>query len=194
LASGSAAYKARGVGRSLGTQIFQLAGNIKQGGIVETGFGISLDELVNGFGGGTLTGKPIRAIQVGGPLGAYFDVDKLSVSADYESMVTAGGMLGHGGIVVFDDSVNLAKQARFAMEFCSIESCGKCTPCRIGSTRGVETIDLIINGKDVAKNKELLLDLCEVMTDGSLCAMGGLTPLPVKSALTNFPEDFGGAK
>jgi formate dehydrogenase iron-sulfur subunit len=194
LASGSAAYKARGVGRSLGTQIFQLAGNIKQGGIVETGFGISLDELVNGYGGGTLTGKPIRAIQVGGPLGAYFDVDKLSVSADYESMVTAGGMLGHGGIVVFDDSVNLAKQARFAMEFCSIESCGKCTPCRIGSTRGVETIDLIINGKDVAKNKELLLDLCEVMTDGSLCAMGGLTPLPVKSALTNFPEDFGGAK
>ena len=194
LASGSAAYKARGVGRSLGTQIFQLAGNIKQGGIVETGFGISLDELVNGYGGGTLTGKPIRAIQVGGPLGAYFDVDKLSVSADYESMVTAGGMLGHGWIVVFDDSVNLAKQARFAMEFCSIESCGKCTPCRIGSTRGVETIDLIINGKDVAKNKELLLDLCEVMTDGSLCAMGGLTPLPVKSALTNFPEDFGGAK
>ena len=194
LASGSAAYKARGVGRSLGTQIFQLAGNIKQGGIVETGFGISLDELVNGYGGGTLTGNPIRAIQVGGPLGAYFDVDKLSVSADYESMVTAGGMLGHGGIVVFDDSVNLAKQARFAMEFCSIESCGKCTPCRIGSTRGVETIDLIINGKDVAKNKELLLDLCEVMTDGSLCAMGGLTPLPVKSALTNFPEDFGGAK
>ena len=194
LASGSAAYKARGVGRSLGTQIFQLAGNIKQGGIVETGFGISLDELVNGYGGGTLTGKPIRAIQVGGPLGAYFDVDKLSVSADYESMVTAGGMLGHGGIVVFDDSVNLAKQARFAMEFCSIESCGKCTPCRIGSTRGVETIDLIINGKDVAKNKELLLDLCEVMADGSLCAMGGLTPLPVKSALTNFPEDFGGAK
>ncbi len=194
LASGSAAYKARGVGRSLGTQIFQLAGNIKQGGIVETGFGISLDELVNGYGGGTLTGKPIRAIQVGGPLGAYFDVDKLSVSADYESMVSAGGMLGHGGIVVFDDSVNLAKQARFAMEFCSIESCGKCTPCRIGSTRGVETIDLIINGKDVAKNKELLLDLCEVMTDGSLCAMGGLTPLPVKSALANFPEDFGGAK
>ena len=194
LASGSAAYKARGVGRSLGTQIFQLAGNIKQGGIVEIGFGISLDELVNGFGGGTLTGKPIRAIQVGGPLGAYFDIDKLSVSADYESMVTAGGMLGHGGIVVFDESVNLAKQARFAMEFCSIESCGKCTPCRIGSTRGVETIDLIINGKDVVKNKELLLDLCEVMTDGSLCAMGGLTPLPVKSALTNFPEDFGGAK
>ena len=194
LASGADSYKARGVGRSLGTQIFQLAGNIKQGGIVEIGFGISLDELVNGFGGGTLTGKPIRAIQVGGPLGAYFDIDKLSVSADYESMVTAGGMLGHGGIVVFDDSVNLAKQARFAMEFCSIESCGKCTPCRIGSTRGVETIDLIINGKDVAKNKELLLDLCEVMTDGSLCAMGGLTPLPVKSALTNFPEDFGGAK
>lgn len=194
MASGAASYKARGVGKSLGTQVFQLAGNIKQGGIVETGFGITLNELVNGYGGGTLTGKPIRAVQVGGPLGAYFGVDKLDTSADYESLLAAGGMLGHGGIVVFDDSVNLAKQARFAMEFCSIESCGKCTPCRIGSTRGVETIDLIIAGKDVAKNKELLLDLCEVMTDGSLCAMGGLTPLPVKSALSNFPEDFDGGK
>ena len=190
LASGAAAYKARGVGRSLGTQVFQLAGNIKQGGIVETGFGITLDKLINGYGAGTATGKPIRAIQVGGPLGAYFGQDKFGVSADYESMLEAGGMLGHGGIVLFDDSVNLAKQARFAMEFCSIESCGKCTPCRIGSTRGVETIDLIIAGKDVAKNKSLLLDLCEVMTDGSLCAMGGLTPLPVKSALQNFAEDF----
>ena len=194
LASGAAAYKARGVGRSLGTQVFQLAGNIKQGGIVETGFGITLEKLVIGYGGGTLSGKPIRAIQVGGPLGAYFGKDKFGVSADYESMLEAGGMLGHGGIVVFDSSVDLAKQARFAMEFCSIESCGKCTPCRIGSTRGVETIDLIIAGKDLAKNKELLLDLCEVMTEGSLCAMGGLTPLPVKSALTNFPEDFEGAK
>lgn len=192
LASGAAAYKARGVGRSLGTQVFQLAGNIKQGGIVETGFGITLDKLINGYGAGTASGKPIRAIQVGGPLGAYFGQDKFGVSADYESMLEAGGMLGHGGIVLFDDSVNLAKQARFAMEFCSIESCGKCTPCRIGSTRGVETIDLIIAGKDVAKNKSLLLDLCEVMTDGSLCAMGGLTPLPVKSALQNFAEDFGG--
>ena len=192
LSSGAAAYKARGVGKSLGTQVFQLAGNIKQGGIVETAFGITLDELVNGYGAGTLTGRPIRAIQVGGPLGAYFGVDKLSTSADYESLLAAGGMLGHGGIVIFDDSVDLAKQARFAMEFCSIESCGKCTPCRIGSTRGVETIDLIISGKDVAKNKELLLDLCEVMSEGSLCAMGGLTPLPVKSALSNFPEDFGG--
>ena len=192
LASSAASYKSRGVGKSLGTQVFQLAGNIKQGGIVETGFGITLEKLVNGYGGGTLTGKPIRAIQVGGPLGAYFDKSKFAVSADYESMLEAGGMLGHGGIVVFDDSVNLAKQARFAMEFCSIESCGKCTPCRIGSTRGVETIDLIIAGKEVAKNKELLLDLCEVMTEGSLCAMGGLTPLPVKSALNNFAEDFGG--
>ena len=194
LASGATAYKARGVGKSLGTQVFQLAGNIKQGGIVETGFGISLDELVNGYGGGTLSGKPIRAVQVGGPLGAYFGVDKLNTSADYESMLAAGGMLGHGGVVLFDNSVNLAKQARFALEFCSIESCGKCTPCRIGSTRGVETIDLIISGKDVEKNKALLLDLCEVMTEGSLCAMGGLTPMPVKSAMDNFPEDFGGSK
>ena len=192
IASGAASYKARGVGKSLGTQIFQLAGNIKQGGIVETGFGITLDKLVNHYGGGTLSGRPIRAIQVGGPLGAYFSVDKFGTSADYESMLAAGGMLGHGGIVVFDETVNLAKQARFAMHFCALESCGKCTPCRIGSTRGVETIDLIINGKEVAKNQKLLLDLCEVMTEGSLCAMGGLTPLPVKSALSNFPEDFAG--
>ena len=192
IASGAASYKARGVGKSLGTQIFQLAGNIKQGGIVETGFGITLDKLVNHYGGGTLSGRPIRAIQVGGPLGAYFSVDKFGTSADYESMLAAGGMLGHGGIVVFDETVNLAKQARFAMHFCALESCGKCTPCRIGSTRGVETIDLIINGKEVAKNQKLLLDLCEVMTEGSLCAMGGLTPLPVKSALNNFPEDFAG--
>ena len=192
IASGAASYKARGVGKSLGTQIFQLAGNIKQGGIVETGFGITLEKLVNHYGGGTLSGRPIRAIQVGGPLGAYFGVDKFDTSADYESMLAAGGMLGHGGIVLFDETVNLAKQARFAMEFCALESCGKCTPCRIGSTRGVETIDLIINGNEVAKNQKLLLDLCEVMTEGSLCAMGGLTPLPVKSALSNFPEDFAG--
>ncbi len=194
LANGSDSYKARGVDKSMGTQAFQLSGNIKHGGLVEIGFGVTLDELVNQFGGGTLSGRPLRAIQVGGPLGAYFGVDKLGVSADYESMVAAGGMLGHGGIVVFDESVNLASQARFAMEFCSIESCGKCTPCRIGSTRGVEVIDSIISGIDVAENRKLLLDLCEVMTDGSLCAMGGLTPLPVKSALENFSEDFEGKK
>ena len=196
LADGAAAYAARGVGRSLGTQIFQLAGNIKRGGIVETGFGITLDALINGFGGGTFTGKPLRAIQIGGPLGAYFGVEKLDVSMDYESLIAAGGMLGHGGVVLFDESVNLAEQAKFAMEFCSIESCGKCTPCRIGSTRGVETIVKIMSSRDaaeIAEQKSLLLDLCEVMRDGSLCAMGGLTPLPVKSALENFPSDFEGA-
>jgi formate dehydrogenase iron-sulfur subunit len=192
LADGAGAYKARGVGRSLGTQVFQLAGNIKRGGIVEKPFGISIDEVVNGYGGGTLSGLPLRAVQVGGPLGAYFGTDKFETSLDYESMLAAGGMLGHGGIVVFDDSVDLAQQARFAMSFCALESCGKCTPCRIGSTRGVETIDLIIQGVKVDENKKLLLDLCEVMTDGSLCAMGGLTPMPVKSAMINFPEDFTG--
>ena len=192
LADGAGVYKARGVGRSLGTQVFQLAGNIKCGGIVEKPFGISIEEVVNGYGGGTLSGLPLRAVQVGGPLGAYFGRDKFETSLDYESMLTAGGMLGHGGIVVFDDSVDLAQQARFAMSFCALESCGKCTPCRIGSTRGVETIDLIIQGVKVDENKKLLLDLCEVMTDGSLCAMGGLTPMPVKSAMINFPEDFTG--
>jgi len=193
LAEGAAAYKARGVGRSLGTQVFQLAGNIARGGIVETAFGISLNELINTYGGGTLTKRPLRAVQIGGPLGAYFSTDQFETSMDYESLIAAGGMLGHGGIVVFDDTVDLAVQAKFAMEFCAIESCGKCTPCRIGSTRGAETIDLIIQGVRVDENKKLLLDLCEVMTDGSLCAMGGLTPMPVKSAMINFPSDFTGA-
>ena len=190
LADGAAAYKARGVGRSLGTQVFQLAGNIARGGIVETAFGITLETLVNDFGGGTLSGRPVRAVQIGGPLGAYFPTSKFSLSMDYESLLAADGMLGHGGIVVFDESVDLAVQAKFAMEFCAIESCGKCTPCRIGSTRGAETIQKIIIGDDPVGNKKLLLDLCEVMTDGSLCALGGLTPLPVKSAMIHFPEDF----
>jgi len=194
LANGAGAYKARGVGRSLGTQVFQLAGNIARGGIVETAFGITLNELVNTYGGGTLTGRPLRAVQIGGPLGAYFSTAQFETSMDYESLIAAGGMLGHGGVVVFDESVDLAVQAKFAMEFCAIESCGKCTPCRIGSTRGAETIDLIIQGIRVDENKKLLLDLCEVMTDGSLCAMGGLTPLPVKSAMINFPSDFTGVR
>lgn len=195
IADGAVAYAARGTGRSLGTQVFQLAGNIARGGIIETAFGITLETLVKTFGGGTLSGKPLRAIQVGGPLGSYFNSSHLGVSMDYESLAAAGGMLGHGGVVLFDDSVDLAQQAKFAMEFCALESCGKCTPCRLGSTRGAETIEKIISGVDVPANKLLLLDLCEVMTDGSLCAMGGLTPLPVKSAMNNFPEDFtGGAR
>ena len=194
LADGADAYKARGVGRSLGTQVFQLAGNIARGGIFETAFGITLNELINTYGGGTFTGRPLRAVQIGGPLGAYFSTAQFETSMDYESLIAAGGMLGHGGVVVFDDSVDLAVQAKFAMEFCAIESCGKCTPCRIGSTRGAETIDLIIQGVRVDENKKLLLDLCEVMSDGSLCAMGGLTPLPVKSAMINFPSDFTGVR
>ena len=192
LAKGSAFYKERGVGRSLGTQVFQLAGNVARGGIVEKAFGITLNELVHGYGGGTLSGRPLRAVQIGGPLGAYFSEQQFQTSMDYESLLAAGGMLGHGGIVVFDESIDLAIQAKFAMEFCAVESCGKCTPCRLGSTRGAEVIELIIQGVRVEENKRLLLDLCEVMTDGSLCAMGGLTPMPVKSAMINFPEDFTG--
>ena len=190
MAQGATAYKDRGVGRSLGTQVFQLGGNIARGGIVEKAFGVTLGELINTYGAGTLTKRPLRAVQIGGPLGAYFSTSHFDTSMDYESLIAAGGMLGHGGVVVFDESVDLAVQAKFAMEFCAIESCGKCTPCRIGSTRGAETIGLIIKGIKVDENKKLLLDLCEVMTDGSLCAMGGLTPLPVKSAMINFPEDF----
>ena len=190
LAKGASFYKSLGTEKSKGTQVFQLAGNIKHGGIFETSFGISLNELINKFGGGTLTGKKIKAVQVGGPLGAYLPENKFNTSMDYESLALAGGMLGHGGVVVFDDTVDMSEQARFAMEFCAEESCGKCTPCRIGSTRGVEVIDKIVKGENKAANVHLLLDLLDVMTEGSLCAMGGLTPLPVRSALENFPEDF----
>ena len=190
IADGAAAYQALGMERSRGTQVFQLAGNIARGGIVELAFGVTLGELVEGYGGGTRSGRPLRAVQVGGPLGAYLPADTLDVPMDYEALAAAGGLLGHGGIVVFDDSVDMAAQARFAMEFCAAESCGKCTPCRVGSTRGVEVIDKITAGVDRERNLVLLEDLCTTMTDGSLCAMGGLTPLPVRSALSHFPEDF----
>jgi formate dehydrogenase iron-sulfur subunit len=190
LAKGGAAYKAYGMGRSLGTLPFQLAGNIKQGGLVEKAFGVTLRQLVEDFGGGTFTGRKVRAVQVGGPLGAYIPASKLDLPMDYEAFAAEGAMVGHGGLVVFDDSVDMAQQARFAMEFCAIESCGKCTPCRIGSTRGVEVIDRIVAGVDRDANLAVLDDLCQTMTDGSLCAMGGLTPMPVMSAVKHFPEDF----
>lgn len=190
LADGAAAYQALGTGRSRGTQVFQLAGNIACGGIVEMPFGGTLRELIDGFGGGTASGRPVRAVQVGGPLGSYLPEHMLDIPMDYEEFAAAQAMLGHGGIVVFDDTVDMARQARFAMEFCAAESCGKCTPCRVGSTRGVEVIDRIIAGEQRSENLALLEDLCDVMVDGSLCAMGGLTPMPVRSALTHFPEDF----
>ena len=191
LAHGGDSYAAIGTEKSAGTSVYQLAGNIAQGGIVELGFGVSLRHLVEHFGAGTRSGAPLRAVQVGGPLGAYLSAGQLDVAMDYESLTAIDAMLGHGGIVVFDETVNMAQQARFAMEFCAEESCGKCTPCRIGSIRGVEVIDLMIRGENRDDNRELLVDLCEVMTDGSLCAMGGLTPMPVLSALNKFPEDFG---
>ena len=190
MAHGAQAYADFGVGRSRGTLAFQLAGNIKHGGLVELPFGPPLRELIEEFGGGTRSGRPLRAVQVGGPLGAYFPESLIDTPLDYEAFAAKGGMVGHGGIVVFDDSVDMSSQARFAFEFCVKESCGKCTPCRIGSTRGVETIDKITAGIDPERNLELVRDLCEVMTDGSLCAMGGLTPLPVLSAMGHFPEDF----
>ena len=157
---------------------------------MEKAFGLTLREAIYGFGGGTATGRPLRAVQVGGPLGAYFPDSLLDTPLDYEAFAAQRGLVGHGGIVVFDDTVDLAKQARFAMEFCAIESCGKCTPCRIGSTRGVEVMDRIITNQERTKNLQLLDDLCELMLDGSLCALGGLTPFPVLSAVQHFPEDF----
>ena len=190
LDKGAAFYKNYGMGRSRGTMPFQLAGNIKRGGLVEKAFGLTIRQAIEEFGGGTATGKPVRAVQVGGPLGAYFPADLLDTPLDYEAMAAQKGMLGHGGIVVFDDSVDMAEQARFAFEFCATESCGKCTPCRIGSTRGVEVIDRIRAGQDKAKNFAVLDDLCTTMVDGSLCALGGLTPFPVQSALKHFADDF----
>ena len=194
LAGGAAAYADLGTGRSRGTQVFQLAGNIRCGGIVETAFGVTLGELVEGFGGGTASGRPIRAIQAGGPLGSYLPASELGLEMDYEAFSGADAMLGHGGIVVFDDTVDMGLQARFAMEFCAIKSCGKCTPCRVGAVRGVEVIDKIRAGIEVEANLELLEDLCETMTDGSLCAMGGLTPQPVLSVLQHFGGDLVGAR
>ena len=194
LSEGAEHYRDYGVGRSRGTLPIQLTGNIKRGGLVELAFGITLRELLYDYGGGSLSGRPIRAVQVGGPLGAYMPESQFDVELDYEAFAAMGAMLGHGGIVVFDDTVDMAAQARYAMEFCAVESCGKCTPCRIGSTRGVEVIDRLVAGQDADKQEVVLRDLCETMTHGSLCALGGLTPYPVLSALNYFPDDFVGAR
>ncbi len=223
LSEGGQAYADFGTGRSRGTMPVQLAGNIRNGGLFETAFGISLGELVHDIGGGTLSGRPVKAVQVGGPLGAYFPPSLFDTPFDYEAFAQAGGLIGHAGLVVFDDTVDMARQARFAMAFCQVESCGKCTPCRLGSTRGVEVIDRIIAGRRVGPDAsdgrdgqgsadrevdgrparaaderlladlELLEDLCDTMRLGSLCALGGFTPYPVRSALRHFAEDFGGA-
>jgi formate dehydrogenase iron-sulfur subunit len=190
LARGAAYYRDFGSGRSRGTLTVQLAGNILRGGLVEIPFGHTLRELVEDFGGGTASGRPMRAIQVGGPLGTYLPESQWDVALDYEALAAIGGLLGHGGIVVFDDTVDMAQQARFAMEFCAVESCGKCTPCRVGSVRGVEVIDHIIANEQRAANLSLLHELCDTLVDGSLCAMGGLTPYPVRSALQHFAADF----
>jgi formate dehydrogenase iron-sulfur subunit len=193
LADGADSYRDLGYGRSRGTMPIQLAGNVNHRGLFETAFGLTLGEIVDDIGGGTATGRPVRAVQVGGPLGAYFPRGLFDTPFDYEAFAAKNGLIGHGGVVVFDDTVDMARQARFAMEFCAIESCGKCTPCRIGSTRGVEVIDRIVRGERRAENLTLLQELCETMRFGSLCALGGFVPFPVTSALTHFPEDFGGA-
>jgi formate dehydrogenase iron-sulfur subunit len=191
LARGAAFYKDYGMGRSRGTLPFQLAGNVKRGGLVEKAFGLTLRELLFDFGGGTRSGRPVKAVQVGGPLGTYVPESQWDIPLDYEAYTAVGAVLGHGGIVVHDDTADMAQLARYAMEFCAIESCGKCTPCRIGSTRGVEVIDRIVQNQNRAQQVILLRDLCDTMVNGSLCAMGGMTPFPVLSALNHYPEDFG---
>lgn len=190
LQHGAQTYADCGMGRSRGTLPVQLAGNVKRGGLVEVAFGLSLRELMEEFGGGTLSGRPLRAVQVGGPLGAYLPESQWDTPVDYEAFAAIGAVLGHGGVVMFDDSVDMGEQARFSMAFCAVESCGKCTPCRIGSTRGVEVIDRVRAGDAPQANLELLKDLCDTMVDGSLCAMGGMTPFPVQSVMNYFSEDL----
>ncbi len=191
LARGAQFYRDFGVGRSHGTLPFQLAGNVKHGGLVETAFGLTLRDLLYDYGGGSATGRPIKAVQVGGPLGAYLPESQWDIPLDYEAYAAIGAGIGHGGIVVHDDQADLSRLARYAMEFCAIESCGKCTPCRIGSTRGVEVIDKIRANQQRPQQVALLRDLCDTMVHGSLCAMGSMTPIPVTSALKHFPQDFG---
>ncbi len=190
LEKGATHYRDFGMGRSRGTIPLQIAGNVKHGGLYEVAFGLTLGEIIDGIGGGTASGRPVKAVQVGGPLGAYFPRALFDTPFDYEAFAARDGLIGHAGIVVFDDSADMLKQARFAMEFCAVESCGKCTPCRIGSTRGVETADKIAAGIEPEKNRALLTDLCNTMKFGSLCALGGFTPYPVMSAMTHFPDDF----
>ncbi|NNE57971.1 MAG: formate dehydrogenase [Hellea sp.] len=192
LSEGAKAYADFGQGRSLGTQPFQLAGDIACGGLVEKAFGVSMYELLYDFGGGTRSGRDIKAVQAGGPLGSFVAASEFDMDMGYESMAQRGAMMGHGGLVVFNDATNMGEMARYAMEFCEIESCGKCTPCRIGAVRGKETIEKIMRGEEQSKNVEVLEDLCDLMETASLCAMGGLTPMPVRSALKQFPADFMG--
>src|SRR5665213_852663 len=191
MANGADAYMSFGQGRSRGTMPIQLAGNVKYPGLFETGFGLTLGEIVDEIGGGTKSGRAVRAVQVGGPLGAYFPRDLFDTPFDIEAFTAKGGLIGHGGVVVFDARFDMARTARFAMEFCAVESCGKCPPCRVGSVRGMEVIDRIVNGDRREGNAALLAELCDTMKFGSLCALGGFVHYPVMSALTHFPEDFG---
>lgn len=194
MASGAQFYRDFGMGRSLGTMPFQLAGNVRYGGLVERAFGLTLAELIQDYGGGTASGRPLKAVQIGGPLGAWVPPEQFDTPLDYEALAAVGAMLGHGGVVVADDSLDMAQMARFALQFCAEESCGKCTPCRIGSTRGVEVLDRLIASTasaDREQQAQLLGDLCDTLQYGSLCALGGMTSYPVSSALRHFPADFG---
>ena len=190
VSKGAEFYRDFGVGKSRGTIPLQLAGNIKRGGLIERAFGLTLRELLEDYGGGSASGHPIRTVQVGGPLGAYIPASQFDTAIDYEALSGIGALLGHGGVVAFDDTIDMAKMARYALEFCAVESCGKCTPCRIGSTRGVELMDRVIANVDRERNLQLVEELCETMLHGSLCGLGGMTPFPVQSALKYFPEDF----
>jgi formate dehydrogenase iron-sulfur subunit len=190
--NGAAFYRDFGTGKSRGTLPIQLGGNVRRGGLIERAFGLTVRELLEDYGGGSASGRPIRAVQIGGPLGAYLPVSQFDVALDYEALSQCDALLGHGGVVAFDDTVNMAQMARYAFEFCAAESCGKCTPCRIGSTRGAEVVQQILAGAALAPNVALLESLCDTLLHGSLCGLGGMTPFPVRSALKHFAEDFRG--
>jgi formate dehydrogenase iron-sulfur subunit len=192
LAKGASHYRDFGMGRSRGTLPIQLAGNVRRGGLVERAFGLTVRDLVFGYGGGSASGRPVRAVQIGGPLGAYLPESQFDTPLDYEALAARDALLGHGGVVVFDDTVDMARMSRYALEFCAIESCGKCTPCRVGSTRGVEVVDRILASTNGSRSADIALldELCDTMLNGSLCGLGGMTPFPVRSALRHFREDF----
>jgi formate dehydrogenase iron-sulfur subunit len=190
LANGATAYQEYGQAKSRGTLPLQLAGNIRRGGLVERAFGLTVRELLEDYGGGSMSGRPIRAVQIGGPLGAYLPASQFDTPLEYEALSAIGALLGHGGVVAFDDTVDMLEMARYAMEFCAHESCGKCTPCRIGSVRGAEALAAIGRGEDRDRQLVLVEELCDTMLNASLCGLGGMTPFPVQSAMRHFPEDF----
>jgi formate dehydrogenase iron-sulfur subunit len=168
----------------------QIGGRVKQPGLAEIPFGMTLRQALEQFGGGMAPGSRLKAVQVGGPLGSLFPESQLDIPICYDAFAKAGAILGHGGIVVYDDETNMVELARHFMAFTADESCGKCTPCRVGSVRGREILERIQRGQGTTEDLILLSDLGETMKSASLCALGGRAPYPVLTAIEHFREDF----